>query len=520
MSSISTRLRTIHILLILCLTALPAAAQFADLEPNDTCQAAQVLGMVDFPLSITGGLDSMPGEPEIDFFRLVGLPGAAVTIDLQGASSGSGTLADPYLGALDSACNVLALDDDGGYIVESRIRLVVPSDGGLVVAATSCCDGTLEGNGGTRGSYLLTIDYDHIVSSIRARLIDAETGEPLVGWWPTHGRAELWRCVGEACDQWLWTEYADGDGVVRFTHDHSSNPLEPGTFQLRAYAEGYEPSWSPVFEAVEGEDLDLGDTALHRYATIGSISGRVVDSIDGQPLSGQGPPYAWLTLFRCDDSGCWDMKGSIPADEDGRFAFNRNNTWSPLIVGSYRLDVSAVQYRATELLVEDVVEDEDRIVGDVPLMPFPIQFGEVRPCVNIPPDGGRCVFSVQVRAGSRRRFDGGAWSIVTADGIGSFVGSTVFQAGSTPASVPIVERLKLSPGETAWLEFQFDVPGNVAGGAWICPTVWVGRQPEPYFQTVAQNPVFCLSKEWDGYTQVPDKLIRLRERQERRAPAQ
>ena len=64
--------------------------------------------------SIAGSLDSVEGAPDIDFFRITGVPGELVRADLQGASSGNGTLGDPFLGLFDGFCNLIDVNDDAG----------------------------------------------------------------------------------------------------------------------------------------------------------------------------------------------------------------------------------------------------------------------------------------------------------------------------------------------------------------------------------------------------------------------
>ena len=142
--------------------AVVAVEQGTDSEPNNTCSTAQNLGSVGFPFVVNGSLDSTPPAPgdtlprgDVDFFRFTAAPGAVVTIDLEGQSTGKGTLYDPLLGAFDSGCGLLATADTGGVGLNARLKLTIPSDSVVVLAVTACCDyGFTEGG---IGSYQLTI---------------------------------------------------------------------------------------------------------------------------------------------------------------------------------------------------------------------------------------------------------------------------------------------------------------------------------------------------------------------------
>lgn len=493
-------------LVLLSLSLAPALAQSSEVEPNDTCPTAQDLDSPPLPLIVTGELPA--DTSDIDFFRFIAPPGTMVQIDHMGVSSGGGTLDDPYLGVLDSACNVLALDDDSGYGTDSKVFVAVPPDGVLVLAATSCCDGALIGAGGSRGSYTITADVAHVVASIRARLVDAETGEALVGWWPTNARAELWRCHDSTCDEHVNTLWSDADGNVVFITDAWGLPLAPGDYELRAFTEAHEPTGSGVFQALEDEHVDLGDIMMQPYDLIAAISGQVVDSISGVGLSGTTTPWATVQLNRCTEWDCFNSVGWTTADPEGHFRFDYSNTWAPLLTGDYLLSAWADQYQTREISVTAVAEDEERDVGRVRLRPFPVQFIDFTPCDEIPPAGGTCEYSVLVRAGTRTRLDAEAWSIVRVYDTGSFANLTTFQAGGNRSTVPVTEKFKLAPGETKRLQFRFDVPGSVQQGAWICAEAYVGQRPDPKYSTLGFRDLFCVSKEWDSFEIVSEKEMR------------
>ncbi len=138
-------------------SGIAASAMMAPgLEPNDTCFVATDLTLDTLPLWIH---DTLSGSPhpngDVDFFRIAGTPNAQVTVDLEGQATGQGSLGDPFLGAFDSNCNLIASDDDGGVPPNSRLVLTFPVDGILVLGVTAYPDTAF--NEGGSGSYLLTV---------------------------------------------------------------------------------------------------------------------------------------------------------------------------------------------------------------------------------------------------------------------------------------------------------------------------------------------------------------------------
>ena len=197
------------------------------LEPNDTCHAATDLGLDTLPLVIH---DSLGGSPhpngDVDFFRFASTPNALVTVDLEGQSTGQGTLLDPVLGAFDAGCGEIGRDDNGGSGLNSRLVLTIPGDGILVLGVTAYPDSAF--NEGGSGSYLLTVQefatpapvagfyfypyepsafdvvqfsdwsYDPAGVGIASRVWDLGDGTTETGFGSTH-------------------QYADGDYTVRLT---------------------------------------------------------------------------------------------------------------------------------------------------------------------------------------------------------------------------------------------------------------------------------------------------------------
>ncbi|HET9384266.1 MAG TPA: PKD domain-containing protein [Gemmatimonadales bacterium] len=137
--------------------ALLASVQGPDAEPNNTCFTAQNFATLELPFTLNGSLDGspLPGGGDVDFVRFTGTPGTTLRVDLEGQSTGQGTLSDPFLGWFDSGCNLLAINDDNGSTLNSRLLVTIPSDGVFILAVTRCCDFSFDQGGA--GTYQLNI---------------------------------------------------------------------------------------------------------------------------------------------------------------------------------------------------------------------------------------------------------------------------------------------------------------------------------------------------------------------------
>jgi Bacterial pre-peptidase C-terminal domain len=347
-------------------------------EPNNTCPTAQNFGAVALPFTVNGSLDSTPESPDVDFFKFTGPPGALVKVDLEGESTGKGTLGDPFLGLFDSACNLIAVNDDS-FSLNSRLVFAIPADGVFILAATLCCDSDFIGGG-------------------------------------------------------------------------------IGTYQL----------------------------TITRFTAIGSITARVVDVLTKDPLPGDTEPFAVARLLRCEDFGCLDVNAQS-ADSQGRVQFSFDSSGLPLEVGTYQVVAFANQYQEGQTHPFGVAGGENRNIGHVPLQPFPVLFSNTVPCNDLPPQGGRCQYSVTVTNGMTTRLNGEAWSLVQAFGIGSFTDFTNFQ-------VKQLQPLRLQSLESSDVRFEFQVPSKVRDGAFICTNVFVGERPDAFFDTVGTTDLFCILK--------------------------
>src|SRR5688572_19639814 len=155
----------------------PASAQ--ETEPNDPCSAAQDVGDVALPFTLSGSLDSTEADPDVDFFLFSGAPGSVLRVDLEGSATGKGTLDDPLLGFFDSGCNLINLNDDSGGTLNSRLAVTIPDDGIFILAASAFPD--FEFLGGGVGTYEITVAPFLAIGSISGRVVDALSGDPLPG---------------------------------------------------------------------------------------------------------------------------------------------------------------------------------------------------------------------------------------------------------------------------------------------------------------------------------------------------
>jgi len=237
-----------------------AAATGTDIEPNNSCQAAQDMGTVSLPFVLDGNLDSSQ-TPDVDFFRFSGISGAPVVVDLEGAPTGKGTVSDTYLGFFDSNCNLVALNDDSNT-VNSHLEFLIPSDGVFVLAATVCCDSDFVGGGD--GTYQLTISPLQAIGSVSGRVTDAARGTPLRGDITPFAFVRLAQCDESGCVE-VNSQAAGSDGGFRFDSDSNGAPLRVADYRVVVSADQYQTGQTDVFAVGEGEDHDAGDVALTSF---------------------------------------------------------------------------------------------------------------------------------------------------------------------------------------------------------------------------------------------------------------
>jgi len=223
--------------------------------------------------------------------------------------------------------------------------------------------------------------------------------------------------------------------------------------------------------------------------TIGSISGRIVDAISGLPLMGAVSPFARVDLLRCTDGNCFQFINSQSADARGMFLFQRDNQNDPIEVGDFMLTASANDFESASVQFS-VQEGEEFDAGDLALLPPPIDFSAIQPCMSILPQGGRCEYSVNIRNNTTAPLSGQAHSIVDGGFGGSLFEATTRRSGDTVRRQPV--RIPALSSQT--VRFSFDVPSFVPNGTFICTELFLGIDPSPLFNVTRRQNLFCLSK--------------------------
>jgi hypothetical protein len=489
--------------LFLLLISAGVSAQIAEVEPNDSCQSAQDLDDPARPFFVNGSLDSTDENPDVDFYRAVGQPGETLQVDLEGQGSGMGTLSDPYLGLFNSACELVAIDDDSGGNLNSRLYVVVPDDGIYVLSATRCCDSEFVGGG--QGSYTLTVSVPSFVDSIVGRAVDADTFASLPGDAPPFAFATLSRCDGGGCYDWVNSLPTGPDGRVEFTVNYAGVPIQTGDFELVFYADGYLQATYGPFTVGDGESFDAGDVPLTSLQLIGSIAGRLVDAVDGVALPGTSPPFSRATLERCEDWGCYPVIGDVYADEQGRFRFEG---WMyGLSPGDYRVLASAEDYYPLVTESFFVGDDENVDLGDLGLRPLPIRIGEIVGC-DVLPLGGVCEFSVEVGNRGPGRYRGEAWAIARYFSPDNPERQNRFQIGRVGADNPMPQRINIAQGKGTVLSFRLEVPATAVEGTYLCVALNLGRDPSPQFDAIGDRLLFCATAQTNGFERLSAKSSR------------
>jgi len=236
-----------------------------------------------------------------------------------------------------------------------------------------------------------------------------------------------------------------------------------------------------------GASLGTYQLTVTSPAVVRSISGHIIDGVTGNALSGSGQPFGYARLQRCEQSECFDVN-SQAADINGQFRFTATAFGQPLDVGLYKVIAFANEYIQNQTSLFSVTVGENRNIGNIALQPFPIRISEIRPCGNLPAEGGGCAYSARVTNRSASAVDVAAWSVVSSNGIGSFINSTTFQTADP-------QWLKIAAGGSKVVQFSFTVPSGITNGTSICTQLFVGdSRKAPFFNTIGQQGLFCISK--------------------------
>lgn len=483
---------------MLLLTAAQAALSVTEMESNNTCATAQNAGTLsaNASITVTGALTTPPDIPDVDFYKFTATPGTLLQVVLTGVSDAVHTLEQPIAEALNSSCGYLY---SSGPADPLSFQIAVPADGVVVVAVSSSFDFGFTGVGFYAGTYTLAATQVTPVQSISGRALDAATGQPIAG-----VQASIAFCRDPTCvtGDFIGYFYTDPSGQFTFTNSIFGTPLAPGDYQvtLTDYSGRYVTAQSPIFPVASAEQKVLPDIAMAPTPVIGSIRGRIIDSVTRAPLSGISTPYAHISIFGCAGLACTSLDGF--ADSMGRFRFDRDQSGRGIVAGaSYNAFVTADQYQQLYKFIAPIDVGVNQDLGNIELVSNPIRFNVLHGCSSVPLTGGVCRYEVEITNGIANHVRGSAWATINANGLASFVGGSVFQTGEPQEMNLAAATRKRRSSRTAI--FEFAIPGSVPTYAFICPTFWFGVEPgnpQLYVQGALADYTACVQRTATGFT--------------------
>ena len=243
---------TLLISMLIAVPAVSTAQQLPVPDPinenvNNLCASAQDLGTLTTPFTRDDELQNNGPAERLDFFRFNALPGAELAVSLTGLQSSDNSTPDPFLGWFNSDCQLLAVNDDSDSL-DSFLIVTVPDDAVLLLAATTCCDGSFTGEfDSTEISYRLSIEVPPpAIGTIRLQIQNALTFEPLRGGEEPFAYAELYRCLVD-CDEFIASIGANSGGQIDFNGKDHYPRLTAGSYLLRVRAEDFSSNESGRF---------------------------------------------------------------------------------------------------------------------------------------------------------------------------------------------------------------------------------------------------------------------------------
>jgi hypothetical protein len=502
------------LLTVFLLTTATAALAVQEIDPNNTCALAQNVGALspNATITVNGALKTLPTVPDIDFYKFTGgTPGDLLRVTLRGAWDAVDTLTLPMAGVFTSSCG---LTFNSGAYDPISFEVVVPADGVAILAVTSCCDFGFIGAGSYLGSYTLTATEIATVSSISGRATDAVTSLGISG-----VQADLYLCQEPTCTAGTsFVTYANTDSLGNFTFTNSTfqgygQGIFPGTYDvtLQDNSGRYLMTVSAPFSAASGEQKVIAAIPMTPTPVIGSVSGRLVDSVTHAPLSGVGVPFAQISLSGCIQFVCSFISGYT--DSSGRFKFDHGQSGNGIVATvPLSLYINADQYQQLFISTPPIGVGVNQDLGDIQVASNPIRFNVLQGCSNVPLSGGECEYQVEITNAISSAVEGVAWATIYAQNLGSFSYQSTFQTGEPREMYLAGATMTTRASRTA--TFGFTVPGTVPIYAFICPTFWFGTgddNPLLYPQGQFNDYLDCVQRTATGYTPAtPDQIKALR----------
>jgi hypothetical protein len=121
-------------------------------EPNDTLNHARNISLPFDSIAIDRYTEIEPTGADVDFYRFSAEAGKTLLAEIV-----SGQL-DSLIVVADATGTVLAVDDDGGVGLLSRIVLPIPADGDYFFGVTTFPDGDFTGDGNSGGRYVMSLE--------------------------------------------------------------------------------------------------------------------------------------------------------------------------------------------------------------------------------------------------------------------------------------------------------------------------------------------------------------------------
>lgn len=120
-------------------------------EPNESLAEAHPIPLPFDTIDIANFTEISPTGNDVDYFSFEARGGTTLIAEVL-----NGRL-DTVLGLFDASGSLIAVDDDGGAGLLSRIVYQVPADGQYFLAVSSFADFDFDGNGSSGGRYVLAV---------------------------------------------------------------------------------------------------------------------------------------------------------------------------------------------------------------------------------------------------------------------------------------------------------------------------------------------------------------------------